>query len=100
MIGRAEPSSGRGPYGVWTDTSVMARKPIHPRVPTVTGATALYVAQCVTPSYIICMSLTRSLKNPGFKPGGRFGLASTESRDPIGFAVAALNRVAQSDLID
>ncbi len=46
------------------------------------------------------MSLTRSLKSPGFKPGGRFGLASTESRDPIGLAVAALNRVAQSDLID
>jgi alkylation response protein AidB-like acyl-CoA dehydrogenase len=41
------------------------------------------------------MSLTKP-----FKPGGRFGLASTESRDPIGFAVAALNRVAQSDLID
>src|SRR5690242_15038662 len=41
------------------------------------------------------MSLTKSLK-----PGGRFGLATAESRDPIGFAVAALNRVAQSDLID
>jgi alkylation response protein AidB-like acyl-CoA dehydrogenase len=41
------------------------------------------------------MSLTKT-----FKPGGRFGLASTESRDPIGMAVAALNRVAQSDLID
>src|SRR5262245_13409258 len=41
------------------------------------------------------MSLTKT-----FKPGGRFGLASTESRDPIGLAVAALNRVAQSDLID
>src|SRR5689334_6917573 len=41
------------------------------------------------------MSLTRSLK-----PGGKFGLASTESRDPIGLAVAALNKVAQSDLID
>ena len=41
------------------------------------------------------MSLTKS-----FKPGGRHGLASTESRDPIGFAVAALNRLAQSDLID
>ncbi|MDN4175171.1 acyl-CoA dehydrogenase family protein [Nocardioides sp. SOB77] len=33
-------------------------------------------------------------------PGGRHGLASQESRDPIGYAVAALNRVAQSDLID
>ncbi|MBC9731639.1 acyl-CoA dehydrogenase family protein [Nocardioides marmotae] len=33
-------------------------------------------------------------------PGGRHGLATQESRDPIGYAVAALNRVAQSDLID
>lgn len=41
------------------------------------------------------MSLTKSLK-----PGGRHGLSSKESRDPIGYAVAALSRVAQSDLID
>ncbi len=41
------------------------------------------------------MSLTKSLKT-----GGRHGLSSQESRDPIGFAVAALTRVAQSDLID
>jgi len=41
------------------------------------------------------MPLTRNLR-----PGGRFGLVREESRDPIGFAVAALNRVAQSDLID
>ncbi|WP_203337924.1 acyl-CoA dehydrogenase family protein [Nocardioides limicola] len=41
------------------------------------------------------MSLTGS-----FKPGGKHGLSSKESRDPIGIAVAALNRVAQSDLID
>ena len=41
------------------------------------------------------MPLTKSLK-----PGGRHGLTSQESRDPIGFAVAALTRVAQSDLID
>ena len=41
------------------------------------------------------MSLTRNLR-----PGGRFGLASSESRDPIGYAVAALNRVAQSPLLD
>ncbi len=41
------------------------------------------------------MSLTKN-----FRPGGRFGLASSESRDPIGLAVAALNKVAQSDLID
>ncbi len=41
------------------------------------------------------MSLTKSLK-----PGGKHGLSSKETRDPIGFAVAALNRLAQSDLID
>ena len=41
------------------------------------------------------MSLTKSLK-----PGGKHGLSSTEARDPIGYAVAALSRVAQSDLID
>ncbi|MCW2844741.1 MAG: acdA 8 [Nocardioides sp.] len=41
------------------------------------------------------MSLTKSLK-----PGGKFGLSSQEVRDPIGLAVAALSRVAQSDLID
>jgi alkylation response protein AidB-like acyl-CoA dehydrogenase len=41
------------------------------------------------------MSLTKS-----FRPGGKHGLSSQESRDPIGFAVAALSRVAQSDLID
>ena len=39
------------------------------------------------------MSLTRS-----FRPGGKHGLSSQESRDPIGFAVAALTKVAQSDL--
>ncbi|HEY1133699.1 MAG TPA: acyl-CoA dehydrogenase family protein [Nocardioides sp.] len=41
------------------------------------------------------MSLTNSLR-----PGGRNGLARKETRDPIGYAVAALNVVAQSDLID
>ena len=30
----------------------------------------------------------------------KHGLASRESRDPIGYAVAALSRVAQSDLLD
>ena len=33
-------------------------------------------------------------------PGGRHGLASGEQRDPIGYAVAALNKLAQSDLLD
>jgi alkylation response protein AidB-like acyl-CoA dehydrogenase len=32
--------------------------------------------------------------------GGRHGLSDNETRDPIGLAVAALNRLAQSDLID
>lgn len=41
------------------------------------------------------MSLLQSLR-----PGGRHGVASTESRDPIGYAVAALGRLAQSDLLD
>ena len=41
------------------------------------------------------MSLLNSLR-----PGGRHGIASTESRDPIGYLVAGLNRLAQSDLID
>ncbi|MCY7400357.1 MAG: acyl-CoA dehydrogenase family protein, partial [Nocardioides sp.] len=35
-----------------------------------------------------------------FRPGGRHGLSSRESRDPIGLAVAAVNRLAQSELID
>ncbi|QSR31412.1 butyryl-CoA dehydrogenase [Nocardioides sp. S5] len=34
------------------------------------------------------------------RPGGRHGLSSRETRDPIGFAVAAVNRLAQSELID
>ncbi len=41
------------------------------------------------------MSLISNLK-----PGGKHGVPSTESRDPIGFLVAGLNRLAQSDLID
>lgn len=32
--------------------------------------------------------------------GGRHGLSQNEKRDPIGLAVAALNRFAQSDIID
>jgi alkylation response protein AidB-like acyl-CoA dehydrogenase len=34
------------------------------------------------------------------RAGGRHGLADGETRDPIGLAVAALNRLASSDLID
>lgn len=41
------------------------------------------------------MSLTKSLR-----AGGKHGLSSRELRDPIGIAVLALNRLAQSELID
>jgi alkylation response protein AidB-like acyl-CoA dehydrogenase len=41
------------------------------------------------------MSLISNLK-----PGGRHGVPNNERRDPIGFLVAGLNRLAQSDLID
>ncbi|KRB73919.1 butyryl-CoA dehydrogenase [Nocardioides sp. Root190] len=41
------------------------------------------------------MSLISNLK-----PGGRNGVPSTESRDPIGYLVAGLNRLAQTDLLD
>ncbi|NYJ01343.1 hypothetical protein HNR19_002041 [Nocardioides thalensis] len=41
------------------------------------------------------MSLISNLK-----PGGKHGVPSTENRDPIGFLVAGLNKLAQSDLID
>lgn len=36
----------------------------------------------------------------GLRPGGKHGLATDERRDPIGYAVAALNRLAQSDVLD
>ena len=41
------------------------------------------------------MLLLRNLR-----PGGRHGIPAGESRDPIGYAVAALSRLAQSDLLD
>jgi hypothetical protein len=53
------------------------------------------VALAVTRSYIIGMSLAKTLR-----PGGRHGISSKESRDPIGLAVAALNKLAQSDVLD
>ena len=45
------------------------------------------------------MDLTKSLP-ARLRPGGRHGLAGTEVRDPIGYAVAALGKLAQSDLLD
>ena len=41
------------------------------------------------------MSLLANLR-----PGGRHGVASTETRDPIGYLVAGLSRLAQTDLLD
>ncbi|MEQ6899657.1 acyl-CoA dehydrogenase family protein [Nocardioides sp. YIM 152588] len=41
------------------------------------------------------MSLMNALR-----PGGRNGVPSTESRDPIGYLVAGLHRLAQADLLD
>src|SRR3954471_21301688 len=34
------------------------------------------------------------------RPGGRNGVVSTETRDPIGYLVAGLSRLAQTDLLD
>jgi alkylation response protein AidB-like acyl-CoA dehydrogenase len=34
------------------------------------------------------------------RPGGRHGLSSRETRDAVGLAVAAVNRLAQSELLD
>ncbi|MDN5895584.1 MAG: acyl-CoA dehydrogenase family protein, partial [Nocardioides sp.] len=45
------------------------------------------------------MSLIRATKN-AVSPGGKHGLSGRESRDPIGYAVLALNKLASSDLID
>jgi alkylation response protein AidB-like acyl-CoA dehydrogenase len=45
------------------------------------------------------MSLTRNL-HLDWRPGGRHGVAAGETRDPIGYAVAAMNRLAQSPLLD
>jgi alkylation response protein AidB-like acyl-CoA dehydrogenase len=41
------------------------------------------------------MSLLANLR-----PGGRHGVASTETRDPIGYLVAGLSRLAQTDVLD
>src|SRR4051812_1102581 len=41
------------------------------------------------------MSLLTTLKG-----GGRYGVPSGEGRDPIGYLVAGLNRLAQSELLD
>ncbi len=54
----------------------------------------------VTQSYIRAMFLTADALKRGLRPGGRHGLASTESRDPIGLAVAGLNRLARSEMLD
>src|SRR4029079_4177619 len=61
----------------------------------VTRGTPGAVARRVTPSYIISMSLL-----PNLRPGGRHGVTSNETRDPIGYLVAGLSRLAQTDLLD
>lgn len=45
------------------------------------------------------MSLLKASR-AAVSPGGKHGVSSRESRDPIGYAVLALNKLAQSDLID
>ena len=47
-------------------------------------------------------SVNEPLKLPWslLRAGGRHGLSDAEKRDPIGLAVAALNRIASSDLLD
>src|SRR4051795_12707328 len=45
------------------------------------------------------MLLIKNLR-PGGGPGGKHGIARGESRDPIGYAVAALNRLARRALLD
>lgn len=45
------------------------------------------------------MSLLKATKD-AVSPGGKYGVSKSESRDPIGLAVLALNKLAQSELID
>ena len=40
------------------------------------------------------------LRLDNLRPGGRHGIARGESRDPIGYAVAVLGRLARSELLD
>lgn len=60
-----------------------------------TATTNATVALGVTQSYSSAMSLI-----PSLRPGGRHGVPSSESRDPIGYLVAGLNKLAQSDVLD
>lgn len=57
------------------------------------------MALCVTLSYIQSMSFIRATRN-AVGPAGKNGVADGEHRDPIGIAVAVLNKLAQSELID
>jgi alkylation response protein AidB-like acyl-CoA dehydrogenase len=45
------------------------------------------------------MSLLPNLR-PGGRPTSKPGVAATETRDPIGYLVAGLSRLAQADLLD
>jgi hypothetical protein len=46
------------------------------------------------------MASRQSLPWTLLRAGGRYGLPDGETRDPIGLAVAALNKIASSDLLD
>ncbi len=54
----------------------------------------------VTLSYTPAMVDPNALRPALLSPGGRNGLSRHESRDPMGYAMAALSRLAQSELID
>src|SRR5690348_17377412 len=45
------------------------------------------------------MLLLKHLR-PGLRPGGRDGIAGGVTRDAIGYAVAALSRLARSEILD
>ena len=94
------PPSGSGPYGAWSGAAGSAACDELACGPTV-GACDREHPRARWPQ-----SVTRSYIRPHVPdqeppcPGGRHGVASHESRDPIGYAVAALNRLASSELLD
>jgi alkylation response protein AidB-like acyl-CoA dehydrogenase len=45
------------------------------------------------------MSLLPNLR-PGGRPVSKYGVVSSETRDPIGYLIAGLSRLAQADLLD
>ena len=67
-----------------------------------TGTVCITVVSGVTQSYICAMTvISDAFKRRGIElQRRRDGLAVTERRSPIGVALAGLNRVAESDLVD